>query len=65
MGPAAKIAATCAIVVPLVVCFLGLLAARTHPQNAFLIVPGTALAILAYRLLPEIWEAARITRDGR
>ena len=61
MPPAAKIACTVALVLPLLACVLGLADAREHVANTFLVVPLAGLLILNVRLLPEIWERARRT----
>jgi hypothetical protein len=59
MPPAAKLACTAALVLPVLVCLLGLTQAQSHLANAFLVVPLAGLIILNVRLLPEIWEKAR------
>ena len=59
MAPTAKVMCTVALVLPLLVCVLGLARAGNHVVNTFLVVPLAGLIILNIRLLPEIWERAR------
>jgi hypothetical protein len=59
MPPLAKLACTFALVLPLLVCVLGLAHAGEHVVNTFLVLPLAGLIIVNVRLLPEIWERSR------
>lgn len=56
LGPAAKIAITSALALPILVCLTGLAAAGGHVANAFLVVPLWALCLIAAVVLPAVWE---------
>jgi hypothetical protein len=56
LGPAAKIAITCALLFPVLVCTAGVVAAAHHVENSFLVVPLWMFSVIAAVVLPAVWE---------
>ncbi len=69
LGPTAKIGITAALVIPILLCLLGLMSASYRLANVFLVVPLWALCVVAAVLLTHVWEpgqrqAGFATRGG-
>ncbi len=65
LGPAAKLAITALIVLPMLTMAANLRHAAAQPEFAFVVVPLAALVIFAVRFLPDLWEpGGRRPRDG-
>jgi hypothetical protein len=59
LGPVAKVIMTITLVVPTLVLLVGVLGAKAHPANAFLVVPLGAFVVINVQLLPALWEPGR------
>ncbi len=56
LGPRTKIAITCALLCPVLVCLLGLAAAGRYVQNSFLVVPLWMFSVIAAVGIHGVWE---------
>ena len=64
LGPAAKLTITCVLMLPVLVCLLGLSLAGRYLQNAFLVVPLWAFGIVAAVVLFHVWEPGQPDGTG-
>jgi hypothetical protein len=62
LGPAAKVAITVVMFVPLLVMVNALRFASQHPERALLVVPIGGLAVFAVQFMPHLWERGRVRR---
>jgi len=56
LGPRVKVSLTVVLLLPVLVCLLGLVNARHHLGNAFLVIPLWAFGLVAAMVLYYLWE---------
>jgi hypothetical protein len=59
MGPAAKVALTVALVLPMLISAYGLALASKYEGNIFFALPLGVLGALSIAVLPDVWQRAK------